>query len=73
MDTTEKTRENRLRRMAQRQGYRLMKSRSRDPRAIGFGEYMIVDLETNLTATGDPRRGEGLDLDGVEEWLTSDR
>jgi len=41
MDTTEKTRENRLRRVAERRGLRLEKSRSRDPRAIGYGRYCL--------------------------------
>ena len=41
MDTAEKTRENRLRRVAERRGFRLEKSRIRDPRAIGYGRYCI--------------------------------
>ena len=38
----DKVRENRLRRMAHRQGYAVVKSRIRDPLAIGFGTYGIV-------------------------------
>jgi hypothetical protein len=38
-----KVRENRLRRMADRQGLRLIKSRSRDPRAIDYGLFALVD------------------------------
>jgi hypothetical protein len=38
--------ENRLRRVADRQGYRLEKSRRRDERAITFGLYRLVDLFT---------------------------
>jgi hypothetical protein len=38
--------ENRLRRVADRQGYRLEKSRRRDERAITFGLYRLVDLLT---------------------------
>jgi hypothetical protein len=41
MDPAEKTRENRLRRVAERRGFRLEKSRLRDPRAIGYGRYCI--------------------------------
>ncbi len=41
-----KVRENRLRRMAHRQGYQLAKSRSRDPRAVDFGLYALIDPET---------------------------
>jgi hypothetical protein len=39
----EKARENRLRRMADRQGYRLTKSRRRDPRANVYGSYWLAD------------------------------
>ena len=40
---TEKVRENRLRRMAARNTeYRLIKSRRRDPRAIGYGCYELI-------------------------------
>ena len=35
--------ENRIRRMAERQGLRLAKSRRRDPRALDFGKYCLVD------------------------------
>jgi hypothetical protein len=41
-----KIRENKLRRMADRQGLRLIKSRSRDPRAKDFGLYALIDPET---------------------------
>jgi hypothetical protein len=65
-------RENRLRRMAERQGMRLEKSRRRDPRALEFGTYQLVDIRMNAivhhnSATG---VGYGLDLDDVEDWLT---
>jgi hypothetical protein len=56
----EKVRENRLRRMAERQGLRLVKSRRRDPLAIDFGTYSIV-------GTGGV---DGLDIEQVETWLT---
>ncbi|WIB12910.1 hypothetical protein [Curtobacterium sp. MCPF17_052] len=61
----EKVRENRLRRAAERQGLLLKKSRRRDPRAIDYGTYMVVDAATNsLTA------GPGLTLDDVEWNIT---
>ncbi len=41
--TDEKVRENRLRRVADRRGFRLVKSRSRDPRAVDFGLYALID------------------------------
>lgn len=69
--TTEQVRENRLRRMADRQGLRLEKSRRRDPLAFDFGTYQLVDLSTNSIvlmnfAIG---RGYGCDLDDVEKYL----
>ena len=40
---SEKVRENRLRRMADRQGYVFIRSRRRDPRAIDYGLYFLVN------------------------------
>lgn len=42
-----KVRENKLRRAADRQGYRLVKSRSRDVNAVDYGLYAVIDVETN--------------------------
>jgi hypothetical protein len=40
---------------AARQGLRMEKSRVRDPRAIGYGTYMLVDERTNtVAAAGHP-------------------
>ncbi len=39
-----KVQENRLRRMADRQGLRLEKSRRRDHRALDFGTYTLTDI-----------------------------
>lgn len=64
----DKVRENRLRRMAARQGLILKKSRRRDPRASDYGFYRLVDRERNALVGGDDR----LTLDLVEEMLTSD-
>lgn len=74
---SDKTRETRVRRMADRQGLRLVKSRLRDPNAIGYGRYMLVDPDTNsvlwieemVGPTGQPN----WTLDEVEQWLTSPR
>lgn len=69
---SEKVRENRLRRMAERQGLRLEKSRLRDPRAIGYGTYQLVDPDGDtIVASGDPSRGYGMSLDQIEHELTS--
>lgn len=68
--TYEKVRENRMRRMAQRQGLRLIKSKRRDPRAVDFGQFWLVDIYTNGAVTG----GQfGISLDEVEEFLISER
>ena len=71
-DQLRKVRENRLRRMAERQGLRVEKSRRRDPRALGYGMYMVVGATTNVIMAGDTNFGYSLDLDDVEEYLTSD-
>jgi hypothetical protein len=42
-----KVRENRMRRIAARQGLRLVKSRSRDQRAIDHGLYALIDIQTD--------------------------
>jgi hypothetical protein len=66
----EKIVENRLRRMAQRQGLRLIKSKRRDPRAIDYGQYWLADISTNGAVAG----GQfGVSLDEVEEFLTAER
>jgi hypothetical protein len=73
-NTPEKVRENRLRRMAERQGLRLVKSRRRDPRAIDYGLYTLVSDRTNTTVAGTERttgRPE-FTLDDVEAWLTGE-
>jgi len=66
----EKVRENRLRAAAERQGLKLSKSRSRDPRAIGYGCWLIVDANNRVVAgVGGTGRPE-MDLDQVERYLT---
>ena len=67
MDAKTKVRENMLRRIASRQGLRLQKSRQRDPMALDYGKYSLVN--------GRPGHihvfiGQG-DLDQIEEWLES--
>ena len=65
MDTSEKVRENRLRRMAARQGYRLVKTRRLDPLATDYGTWHLV-----------PVKGKQLGpfkLDEVEKRLTTPR
>lgn len=70
--TDDKVRENRIRRMADRQGYRLMKSRSRDPRAVDYGLYGLVDIQTggSVFPALAGRWVCSQELDDVEAFLT---
>lgn len=66
-----KLRENKLRRIANREGLRLVKSRTRNPDALDFGLYALIDLQTNglvSSATVDGRACSW-DLDDVEDYL----
>lgn len=56
--------ENRLRRAAARQGLRLVKSRTRDPRALTYGVYWLADAN-NVLVTGEPGRG----IADIAKWL----
>ena len=64
--TDEKIRENRLRRMAARQGLTLTRSKRRDPRALDYGVYWIGDANNQALLTNE----RGIDLDEVEKYLT---
>jgi hypothetical protein len=66
----EKVRENRLRRMAERQGLALRKTRRRDPRAIDYGMYALIDPVRNSVVAGVAGTGRfEWDLDDVEAYL----
>lgn len=65
--TPDKIRENRLRRMAQRQGMTVHRSRRRDPLAIDFGTFALDDLATGR------RLLEGLTIDELERELDRGR
>jgi hypothetical protein len=62
---SEKARETRLRRSADRQGFKLVKSRLRDPDATGYGRYVV--MPDGLGPTGQPN----LTLDEIEQWLVA--
>ena len=62
MENEAKARENRIRRKAERQGYKLVKSRLRDPDATGYGTYTLTP------ARGRPRTFKS--IDEVEQFLT---
>lgn len=63
MDQAEKVREIRLRRMAERQGLTLSRSRRRDPRALDFGKYWLRKGDQLVTAE------DGIGMDEVEAYL----
>jgi hypothetical protein len=74
-DTAEKVRENRARRQAERQGLRLQKSRTRDPRAIDHNLWAVLDGATG-EAINPPLAGRRLcswTLDDVERYLVNRR
>lgn len=66
--------ENRIRRAAERQGLRLEKSRARDPHAVDFGTYRLVDQRHNTVVkqNWDMPRGYGLNLRDVGRYLYTD-
>jgi hypothetical protein len=59
----DKVRENRLRRMAERQGFALSKNRRRDPQAWDYGLWFLINPDLNAIVL------ENVHLDDVEEWL----
>ena len=67
-NTAERTRENRLRRMAKRQGLMLRKSRRRDERAYDFGQFWLIDGRHNVLVFGDSNLGAT--IDEIESYLT---
>jgi hypothetical protein len=64
--------EKNLRWMAKGQGYRLMKSRARDPRDPTYGGYQLIDLESGRVSCGEGNgnRRFAADLDDIQEFLT---
>lgn len=70
MDAEEKVREARLRRMAERQGLYLQRSRRRDPLALDFGGYQLIEPGSNSLVFGEfAGRGFGASLDDIEDYL----
>ena len=69
--TTRQSGESRLRRMAERRGLRIARSRARDPRAADYGLYMLRDVNTRVIVAGATTVGRALwTLDEVEAYLT---
>ncbi len=73
--TTEsiRTREQRLRRAANRQDLRLEKSRRRDPRALDHSRWVILDLTGSVVVGADGRGRPCWTLDQVEAYLDGSR
>lgn len=75
MKANTKSKENRIRRLLARQGYRLQKSRTdgivrvngvfQGINADDYGGYQIVDASTNNVAAGEHF---SMDLETVEQW-----
>jgi hypothetical protein len=70
-DTQEKVRENRLRRAARSQDLILRKSRSRNPHALDYGGYMLLDLYRNFPVIGCSPYPYSADLDEIEDFLAT--
>jgi hypothetical protein len=70
LELSEKVRERRLRRMAERQGLVLKKSRRRTPRAWDYGAYWLVDADRKSLVFPDEH---GASLKDIESYLTSDK
>jgi hypothetical protein len=66
-----KVAENKVRRAAERQGLLLQKSRRRDPRAIDYGGYMLVDQEKNFAVFGAHPNAYSASLEEVADFLKS--
>ncbi|HMH94010.1 MAG TPA: hypothetical protein VK586_23390 [Streptosporangiaceae bacterium] len=73
MDQSIKVRENRLRRMAERQGLRLVKSRRRDPLAVDFGKYRVETADGVEPLAFASPMGWGLTIDEAEDRLARPR
>jgi hypothetical protein len=63
-----KTYEDRLRRMARRQGLNLLKSRRRDPRAYDYNGYMLAD-ENDRAVAGHAPHTYSMSIDEIEKYL----
>lgn len=66
----ERIRENRLRRVANRQGFRLERIRRMDRRAIDFGLYRLVDIRPG--AKPDPDQPYTMTMDEAARALGED-
>jgi hypothetical protein len=65
-DKAYKLLENRMRRALARQGYRLVKSRARDQRALSYGGYLITGATSNIVEAGGQFE---MDLEDVQRFV----
>lgn len=68
MDQALKVRENKARRAAIRQGLELQKSKRKDPMALDYGKYMLVN-ESGEPVFGQEPRPFSATLDQIEDRL----
>ena len=63
--------ENRLRRMADRRGLKLVKSRARDPHALTYGGYHLINLGSDevVCGSGNVNRNFAASLQEIEDYL----
>jgi hypothetical protein len=74
MDAEQKVREARLRRMAERQGLHLQKSRRRDPLALDYDGYQLIHPRSNALVFGEVGgHGFAATLDDIEVYLMRPR
>ena len=69
---TDKVLENRCRRVADRRGLALVKSRRRDRQAIDYGRFHLVDVWTNTIVAGELNSPRALTLEEVAAYLGLD-
>lgn len=69
MTAGEKVQENKARRVARRRGFTVERCRRRDPKALGFGRYRIVEKRTYQVVAGGEPSGYSMTLAEVEAWL----
>lgn len=69
----EKVHEDRVRRMARRQGLVLSRCRMRDPLGVGFGRYKISDESGRVVFGVDASGRHAATLDEIEGYLTRAR
>ena len=67
---TIKSREKKVRRQLAKNGYRLVKSRIKNPELWSLFGYMIVEIQSNFIVTGTD--ANKMSLEEVEDWIKSE-